>query len=99
MSAPWPFDQPQNAAAITTRQVIEDGLPVLRVVHYDDDHSWGFTCGTTQSSEDGRVVAMGEILKRDPTLVEISDLAPGWAARRKEVGGLWLRRRFLNDTD
>ncbi len=24
---PWPFDQPRNCAAITVRQVLEDGEP------------------------------------------------------------------------
>ena len=53
MSNDWPFDQAPNVAAITSRQVLEDGLPILRVIHYSDDHSWAFTCGTTSETEEG----------------------------------------------
>jgi len=89
MKIPWNFDQAPDVAAITTKMVLEEGAPVLRVVHYDDDHSWAFTCGTTNNPADGLVIAMGCILERDPTLHEIADLEPGWGAWREEIGGEW----------
>jgi len=92
----WPFDQAPHVAAVTTRQVIEQRLPILRVTHYSDDDSWGFVCGTTDATEDGRVIAMREALEFDPTLREIADLPPGWTARRERVGGIWLRFRDEN---
>ena len=85
----WPFDQPPNAACITTRQVLEEGHPILRVVHYSDDHSWAFLCGTTNADQDGRVIAIQEAFELDPTIREISNLAPGWTAWRDCVGGAW----------
>lgn len=89
MKKPWNFDQAEDAAAITTKQVLREGAPVLRVVHYDDDHSWAFTCGTTDDPADGLVVAMGCIVELDPTLHDISDLEPGWGACREELGSEW----------
>lgn len=87
----WPFDQGPMVAAITTRQVLEDGLPILRVTHYSDDHSWAFQCGTTNDTNDGRVIAMQEALNLDPTLQTIADLAPGWTAWREHVDSVWHR--------
>lgn len=87
----WPFDQAPNVAAITTRQVIEDGLPILTVVHYSDDHSWAFVCGTSNATEDGRVIGMGTALKMDATLATIADLPPGFCAYRAAVGEPWMR--------
>ncbi len=87
----WPFDQAPNVAAITTRQVIEDGLPILTVVHYADDDSWAFVCGTSNATEDGRVIGMGTALKLDSTLSTIADLPPGWCAHRCAIGGPWTR--------
>jgi hypothetical protein len=87
----WPFDQAPNVAAITTRQVIEQKLPILSVTHYSDDDSWGFVCGTTDATEDGRVIAMSEALEIDPSLREIADLPPGWTARRERIGSMWQR--------
>ncbi|MOA08176.1 hypothetical protein D3C78_1279220 [compost metagenome] len=87
----WTFDQAKNVAALTTRQVIEEKRPVLRVVHYSDDHSWEFTCGLTSDEPDLRVIGMGEIVSNDPTLTGIADLEPGWGASRETVGGTWHR--------
>ena len=91
MSEHWPFDQAENVAAITTKQVLEQKLPILRVVHYSDDDSWAFTFGTTDDTKDIRVVGMGCIVERDRTLMEIADLSPGWGAWREMVGGEWHR--------
>ena len=87
----WPFDQAENVASITTRQVLREGHPILRVVHYSDDDSWAFTCGTTDDPKDGLVVGMGCIVKMDPSLKMIADLPPGWGAWRKAVGEEWVR--------
>jgi hypothetical protein len=85
----WPFDQEPRAAALTAIGVLKQNLPILNVVHYSEDHSWAFTCGTTNATEDGRLIAMEEALKIDPTLRAIADLPPGWRAWRDYVGGAW----------
>jgi hypothetical protein len=89
MSDDWPFDQAPNVAAVTTRQVINNCLPILRVTHYSDDQSWAFVCGTTDKAEDGKVISMDEALELDLTLRTIADLPPGWTAWREKVGGTW----------
>ena len=96
MSA-WPFDQAPNVAAVTSRQVLENGLPILSVVHYREDHSWAFSCGTSNAVEDGRVIGMGTALRIDPTLSGIADLPPGWHAHRAGVGRPWTKQ--LNPDD
>ena len=87
----WPFDQAQNVAAITTKQVVNESKPILMVVHYLEDDSWSFTCGTTNHSEDLMIVGMGEIVGLDPTLSSIADLPPGWYATRESVNADWVR--------
>ena len=96
MKPPWPFDQKPNVAAITTRQVLE-GHPILCVVHYKDDHSWAFTCGTTDVASDGRVISMAETLEMDGSLVSVANLPPGWGAWRESVGGAWHRHCLGQD--
>jgi hypothetical protein len=85
----WPFDQEPNVAATTTRQVIEDKLPILNVVHHEDDHSWAFLCGTSDETEDGRLISMEEALAIDKTLSSIAHLQPGQIATREAVGSEW----------
>jgi hypothetical protein len=87
----WPFDQGPRVACITTRWVLDDGLPILRVTHYSDDHSWAFVCGTPVTVEDGRIISMQSALRLDPTLRTIADLPPGWIAWREDVGAPWNR--------
>jgi len=72
----WPFDQAPNVAAITTDNVLERGAAILVVVHYYDDDSWAFLCGLMNDVAAGRVIGMGEALRRDPTLRDIADLKP-----------------------
>lgn len=95
----WPFDQAPNVASITTRQVLDDGLPILSVTHFFFDDSWAFVCGTTDKTEDGRVIGMGTALKLDPTLRTIADLPPGWTAWRKKVGDEWHKRPNEDEND
>jgi hypothetical protein len=91
----WPFDQAENVAAITTKFVLEEGLPILRVTHFLDDHSWAFTCGTTDNTEDARMISMAEAVEIDPTIAEVADLPPGWEASRETKNSHW--ERYLVD--
>ena len=99
MSDLWLFDQARRVAAITTRQVLDGGLPILSVVHYLDDEDWAFTCGTTDDSADIRVIAMDEALALDATLAQIADLPPGWGARRSVTGSEWNRYELSAERD
>lgn len=89
----WSFDQAENVAAITTRQVVKESLPILMVVHYQDDDSWAFICGTTNDTEDLMVVGMGQVVNFDPTLYAIADLPPGWSATRETIDSEWVRTK------
>ncbi len=86
----WKFDQEENVAAITTKQVLEDGLPILKIIHYSDDHSWAFLCGTTDKTEDGRVISMKEVIKIDPSIEEMHILKPGFSASRESKNQPWI---------
>jgi len=73
------------------RQILDGSEPILLVSHDADDHGWQFI-GTSDASEtDSRLVAMEEMVKCDPTILEIANLPPGWQAIRTEVGGAWKR--------
>ncbi len=91
----WTFDQEQNVATLSTKQVINEGYPVLQVIHYSDDHSWAFLCGTTSEPHDAMTVSMAQAVATDHTLYEIADLPPGWVAIREAVGSHW--QRFQDD--
>ncbi len=91
-ATPWPFDQPHNCASFTTRQVIEGLEPILFVSHDAQDHGWQFIGSSGVAMADAMIVGLGEVVKRDLTVLEVADLQPGWQATRESVGGQWTRQ-------
>ena len=88
----WAFEDPPNTAALTTSDVLEANAPILLVTHDADDGTWQFLPGRAVSTSEGRVVGLGEICGRDPSLLELADLPEGWRAWRERVGAEWQRR-------
>ena len=85
----WTFDEAENVACFTLRQIMIDGAPILYVVHDEDDHGWQFLTGENVTSEDAMIVSMREIVEHDPTLLEIGAMPPGHRATRVAVGEPW----------
>jgi len=88
----WPFDQPRNCATFTMRQVLDKSEPILLVSHDVDDHGWQFIGVSNASVPDARIVLLEEIVKLDPSVLEVADLPPGWQAVRSKIGDSWTRR-------
>jgi hypothetical protein len=90
----WPFENPPNTAAITTAQVLQ-GARILAVWHDSDDGSFQFLDRDFPDEKDGRIVGLGNILGRDPSVAEVADLPEGWVARRLSENHPWTRSPFL----
>jgi hypothetical protein len=88
---PWPFDDPENVAVLTTRGVMLDHEPIVFVLHDDDDGSWQFLCARGASVERAMLVALHEMVQLDATVAELADLPRGWQASRAGPGAPWIR--------
>ena len=96
----WVFADAANTAVFTTRQVVEQGLPIRSVWHDGDDGGWQFLCGTTNAESDLRIVGLGEIVRLDPSVREVADLPRGWVAWRSLRSDAWHRApRPARDAD
>lgn len=91
MPTDWPFDDSPNTACITTVHVMERRRPILLVTHDEDEGDFQFLCGTTNNTDDARVVGLGTILRLDPSVAEVADLPLGWRAWREDIGSPWHR--------
>src|SRR6516164_8705861 len=93
MAKDWQFDDPPNAASLTTKLVL-DGSPILRVYH-DYDGGWQFHGSPDHptTTEVGRVVSLGSIIGREPSLTQLHDLPCGWRATRRSVDAPWAREK------
>jgi len=86
----WPFDQPQNCAVITLRQIVENGQPILYVSHDLDDHGWQFLTLDEAKEEDARMVLFKNIIKLDTSIYELAHMPPGFHAYRKSITDKWV---------
>jgi hypothetical protein len=74
------------------RQIVEHLEPILLVSHDADDHGWQFVGSSVANMADARLVCPQEIVRLDPTVLEVADLPPGWQAIRDGIGKPWSRR-------
>lgn len=79
----WPFDQVENCAAVTNKNIAFDGAPILQVFHDAEDHGWQFLGLGEQNSDDIALVSMAEIVTLDPSVKEVAHIEPGWFAWRE----------------
>ena len=84
---------PPDDIAITTRQVMQEGWPVLLVTHDADDDAWQFLNGhgDTDDTESAMVIGAARILTVDSTIAELADLPLGWRAWRETTEAPWKR--------
>lgn len=71
-----------------------DGVrPVLLVSRAGGD--WSFLCGDehVDNASSYRVVGIGHLIERDPSLRSLLDLPPEWEAEREAPGKEWLRTK------
>jgi hypothetical protein len=87
----WPFDQPRNCAVFTLRSIIFGGEPILYVSHDADDHSWQFLDGKPLDMANAALVGLGEIVRHDPSVLELADMPPGYSATRTNRSSPWQR--------
>jgi hypothetical protein len=94
MSPQWPFEDAENTASFTTREILDLGLPVVYVSHDDEDGAWQFL-GPDMAPTDTahmRLVGLAEIVSRDPSLLELANLPLGWIATRARPEERWYRQ-------
>lgn len=92
----WPFDQEENCVAVTNKDIIHDGAPILHVCHDEEDHGWQFIGLDDAREEDIALVCMAEIVKLDPSVKEIAHIPPGWHAWRQQVGAEWEIEEYVD---
>lgn len=90
------FREPKNLTTFTTKQWLNEGKPILHVVH-DDDGDWQFLTGDQMMPDDIIIVALEQLILSDNTLNEIFDLEYGEDAERELIGGDWARNKIEYD--
>jgi len=87
------FLEAENLATFTTRPVIDNELPILYVYH-DEEGDWQFLCGSTNDSEDMRMVSLKYIVEIDNSVNELHNLGLGEYAWRESISDKWNRDKI-----
>ena len=88
------WNDPLEPAVVTTQDIAEGKLPVLRVRREAGPGGWQMYDNTNIVGKKPVAIAKTEALKRDPSLREITHLLIGWEAERAKVGAPWVKRRI-----
>ena len=88
------FKESDNTAVFTTKFVITDHKDITTVTHDKEDGAWQFFSNDhfDHLEDVAKVVALGEIIEMDSTLLDLADLPPGFSAHRKFKGDKWVRK-------
>lgn len=78
-----------NIYILTTKNVIHEGWPIIRVIH-DEDGDWQFLGDEENLTEDDAViVSLEEIITIDNSLSEVTSLPKGKQALRNNIDEPW----------
>lgn len=87
------FDLPPDTAVLVCTTVFNGGT-ILHVSR-DEEGDWQFLCDEDHSVEGAcppKVVGLGEVVKWDPAVLDLSDLRPGGSASRSGADEPWSRQ-------
>jgi len=88
----WPFEDVENVAVFTTRQVVKDREPIVAVFHGAEDGAWQFHSAHHATMADLMIVSLREVFDVDPSIAALADLPLGWEASRLAPGQRWQRQ-------
>ena len=85
------FVEEPNTVVVTTKFVIKENKTITYVSHDLEDNTWQFW--SNDSYDDYReivmLVSLKNVIEKDKSLLEISDLPLGFVATRKDKNDKW----------
>ena len=88
----WPFNQPRNSTAMTTRQVIEQDESISAIYHGKDD-KWQFIGISNPSESNKCMITLEQAVDLDSSVTKVADLLAGWFATRDKANSKWIRQQ------
>lgn len=94
MTAKDYFTKSDRTAVFTTRFVALDKKPITYVTHESEDGAWQFFSDDNFDNFEAvvMVVALGEIIEMDSSILLLSDLPEGYMAYRESEKNEWIRK-------
>jgi len=93
----WPFDLPKKKMVLTSRFVVEAGVPICYVSHdVGEGDVWQFHPDEKFGNEDAdvRLATLKSVYLLDESIGLLGDLPVGWHAWREDVSAPWQREEM-----
>lgn len=84
----------KNKAIITTKFVVKEKYPIVKVIHHEDG-DWQFLGDQDITEKDAMVLSMEQIIKLDHSLTTILSMPAGSIATRRSKESNWEISRIL----
>ncbi len=84
------FREPESLAVFTSRNHLENGKPILYVLH-DAEGDWQVLTGDDVTTDDAKIICLGDMIKQDPSLNDLFNLDNGEFAKRETIHSKWGR--------
>ena len=92
-------DIDMNQAVFTTKNVMNNKMPIVRVTH-DHDGSWQFfDAVSTNSFENAMLVSLKNIIDTDSSIIEVINIGEGHRAEREEKNKPWTISSFEEENE
>jgi len=88
----WPFESPPNVGCLTVRSIVNGIKPILMASRDGEDGAWQCLTGDAFDPAEEVLVSLASMVDRDPTLLELADVQPGWMAWREHREAPWSRQ-------
>ncbi len=92
-------DIDMNMAVFTTKNVMKNGLTIVRVSHGDDGYWQFFDAVSTNSNENIMLVSMGSVLNMDESLQAILNMEPSHRASRESKNQDWIVEKYIEEEE
>ena len=93
----WVFKEEPSASVVTQKKITDGVLPILYVFRDSVDGQWIFLADEKSGGDEVVVLTLGEIVKIDAGVKQISGLPPGWKAWREEKDKPWHRSKLSHE--
>lgn len=80
-----------NLGVFVCPHIFKNTRPILYVVH--EDNEWQCLCGQDDHDEDGHLIGIGHLIKRDPTIDDLHNMPNEWEAQRASVNENWVKTK------
>lgn len=86
----WPISAQADEDCSTVKDIVDGAMPILSALYDLDACRWCFMTNEEILPMECMEVPLKDIVERDPSLLHLADLPPGWIATRESLRSPWI---------